>query len=456
MEISRHFVRVQGRRVHYRRCGSGPALLLIHQSPRSSAEYEPLLREWGRQFTCVAPDTPGFGESDPLAHADADIDAFAQALIDFLDAVGLPLVGAYGFHSGGIILLAAMRLASERFTALAIGGYAVWTPEERTLFAGAYLPPFQPQPYGEHLVWLWNRVLEQSWFFPWFAAEPRFRLGVAHDDVTRVDATVRDMLAAGDAYRVGYGAVLAAPRDIPPPDSVTPPVLITAYPGDPLHIHLERLGSLPPSWRAHSVATPAEQQAANLALLSQHPAPPPGPAENAAEGFVRLSTSAFAGLIHWRQPRPEPGALQIHAPGEALDLMRAGAGTAIDLPGHGLSDDWPGEAPTTWQPWGEVLAAAAEALGCEASAPPTFAIADPERCFPDLAPDRFGTYLICAWQIVRARQLFEPWYEANAAHARAFDPADLAPERLAREHRALLNARSARAYAIALKHKELG
>ena len=41
--ITRHYLTIKGRRVHYRRVGKGPPLLMIHQSPRSSAEYEPLM-----------------------------------------------------------------------------------------------------------------------------------------------------------------------------------------------------------------------------------------------------------------------------------------------------------------------------------------------------------------------------------------------------------------------------
>ena len=66
----------------------------------------------------------------------------------------------------------------------------------------------------------------------------------------RVDAVVRELLDAGDAYRAGYGAVLRAPRDIPPADAATPPVLITAYDGDPLQAHIDRLGAMPAGWRA--------------------------------------------------------------------------------------------------------------------------------------------------------------------------------------------------------------
>ena len=81
-----------------------------------------------------------------------------------------------------------------------------------------------------------------------------------------------EMLDAGDAYRLGYGAVLRAPRDIPPPDAVTPPVLITAYDGDPLQAHIDRLGAMPSGWAAAKVATPKEHQDRSLAFLKQMPA----------------------------------------------------------------------------------------------------------------------------------------------------------------------------------------
>jgi pimeloyl-ACP methyl ester carboxylesterase len=212
--ITRHFIDVRGRRVHYRRAGSGPPVLMVHQSPRSSAEYEPLMRRWAEHFTCIAPDTPGFGLSDPLPGT-PEIEDFADAIMAFVDAVGLGRVAAYGFHSGGIILVTALKRHPERFTGLAVGGYGVWTPAERAAFSETYLPPFRPSAYGEHLVWLWNRILEQSWFFPWYDVRPETRLPLASADPVAIDLAIRDMLDSGDAYRAGYGAVFRAGRDIP-------------------------------------------------------------------------------------------------------------------------------------------------------------------------------------------------------------------------------------------------
>ena len=418
MQITRHFVDIGTRRVHYRRCGEGPPLLMTHQSPRSSAEYEPLMRQWGVHFTCIAPDTPGFGQSDPLP-GDPDIGDFADALVATLDALGIGKVAAYGFHSGGIILVAALKRHPARFHGLAVGGYAVWTPEEMQVFADAYLPPFRPSDYGEHLTWLWNRILEQSWFFPWFDVRDATRLSVAHDDPARVDETVMDMLAAGDAYRAGYGAVLRAPRDIPEGDD-GPPVLITAYDGDPLQAHIDRLGTLPANWIARKVATPADQQAASLAFLAELPQGLSlAPNEPTDAGFVTVTTADFDGQLHWQ-------------------------GDHFDLPGFGLSDDWPGDAPTDWAPWQAVI----DALDRPVTLDP-LPQGDPDRLYPDLTPDRFGGHLTRAWSIARARILFDPWYEANAQHARAVDPAALDPQALARDTLNIVRARAAKALHIA-------
>ncbi|MFN3371042.1 MAG: alpha/beta fold hydrolase [Sphingomonadaceae bacterium] len=442
MRITRHFVEVDGRFVHYRRAGSGPPLLMVHQSPRSSAEYVPLMQEWGRRFTCIAPDTPGFGQSDPLHRPDATIDDFGDALVRLLDALGLAApVAAWGFHSGGIILMNLLRRHPGRLLRVAIGGYAIWTEAERALFAGRYLPPLLPMPYGEHLTWLWNRMLEQSWFFPWFAVDPAHRLPGAHDDVARVDQAVREMLDAGDAYRIGYGAVLAAPRDVPPPEATMPPVLITAYDGDPLQAHIDRLGPMPAGWSAHKVSTPAEQQALSLDFLSADPggAAPPV-AESARRGFAAVRTDLFEGLLHWRGA-PGETAL-VAAPGESAAL---GTGAAIDPPGHGLSDDWTGPAPATLGPWEAVLDSVSRQTGLVPRLPAA-SPGDAERLFPSLEPDRFGSHLTRAWAIVRAGRLFEPWYRADAAHARPFDPQHLDPARLAVAHLARLQARGARAW----------
>ncbi len=451
--ITRHYLTLGDRRVHYRKAGNGPPLLMIHQSPRSSAEYEPLMQQWGAHFTCIAPDTPGFGQSDPLPHPAPEIDDFADALIEFTDALGLEQISGYGFHSGGIFLVTAMKRHMAMFRTLAIGGYAIWTDAERAILGEAYIPPNPVKAYGEHLVWLWNRILEQSWYFPWYAPDDATRMPGANDDPARVHAIILEMLASGDSYRLGYGAVLRGPRDIPPPDAVTPPVLITAYDGDPLKAHIERLGVMPHGWEARPVATPQAHWDASLAHLLDHRATDPvALAEDDDAGFLAVRTDGFDGLVHWQGDRASRQ-LIIHAPGREGDLVTATGAIRIDLPGHGLSDPWPGPAPEDWAAWQAVTDAVAAHFGVTDIAFEPHPEGDPDRLYPDLTPDRFGNYLTRAWSIVRAQHIFAPWYAASKDNAIAIDSAALAPDRLAREHRALIRATAAKAWHIAYASK---
>ncbi|MFN2098527.1 alpha/beta fold hydrolase [Altererythrobacter sp. MF3-039] len=430
--ITRHILTIPetGRKVHYRRSGNGPVLLMAHQSPTSSKEYEPLMREWGGHFTCIAPDTPGFGQSDPLS-GEPEIGEFADALAEFVNAMGIAGCAAYGFHSGGIILVGAVKRYPKLFSCLAVGGYAIWTDDEMRIFGESYLPEFRPSAYGEHLAWLWNRVLEQSWFFPWFDTRDEARLPGPHSDLERASLTVTCLLDSGSAYRAGYGAVLRAPRDIPDADAPTPPVLITAYQGDPLQPHIDRLGEMPANWSARKVKTPSDQQAASLAFLQQHAAPGDSPdlPEDPTEGWVSVGDA----LIHWRGT---PGARRLitHAPADELSDPGADE-IAIDVPGHGLSDDVGDIALSVEQ--------AADALGASEIVWATPPQGDTDLLYPDVSPHRFGEHLQRAWGAARAEVFFKPWYVASRDNAIPVNQEALEPAALALRARARLRAGAA-------------
>lgn len=469
MKITRHFLDVNGRTVHYRACGSGPVLLLIHQSPRSSAEYERLMLKWGEHFTCIAPDSPGYGQSDPLEIELPDINDMGDGLIEFLDAIGLEKVGAYGFHTGGAIAMNAHVRYPGRFVAFVTGGYPIWTEEEMALFAAEYLPEFKPSAYGEHLAWLWSRILEQSWFFPWFKIEMDARLARPHDDVTRVDAIVHEMLDSGDFYRRGYRAALSAGSDIPSPMTVSNPVLIATYRADPLFPHLARLPVLPAGWSVESVESPTALEELALEFLQRFPLPSYAELKSDKDrGFVSVNTPTFSGVIHWCG-NLSAETLFLHGPGESMELLPDCEGLLIDLPGHGLSSDF--SVPADLSSWADVIVGATQELGAtrlikvvghqlsallalkvgaalgagSVSGTDAHIPVDGEAWIaaqPDLTPDRFGGYLQRAWQVIRARQFFWPWFEVKGSNAIPFAESQTSPTYLAIAHRALMRARS--------------
>ena len=105
--ISTKFQTVTGkfgeREGRYLTSGSGPVIFLLHQSPKSADEYKPLMDLWSNDFTMIAPDTPGFGASDPLESDQVTIEDIAEATIELADALGIDEFGLYGFHTGAII-----------------------------------------------------------------------------------------------------------------------------------------------------------------------------------------------------------------------------------------------------------------------------------------------------------------------------------------------------------------
>lgn len=85
--------------VHYRVAGAGPAVLLLHDSPRSSRLHEPLMKVLASRFRVYALDTPGYGNSDPLPCANPTIPDFAEALGATLDTMGLAQAPIYATHT---------------------------------------------------------------------------------------------------------------------------------------------------------------------------------------------------------------------------------------------------------------------------------------------------------------------------------------------------------------------
>ena len=117
--ITRHFASITmgrwgARQVHYRRAGSGPVVIMFHQSPLSSRDMLAAMERWKTHFTCIAPDSPGFGLSDPLAVASADMRDFADAAIEFMDALGIERAAVYGFHTGAMISAAIAPTTTSR------------------------------------------------------------------------------------------------------------------------------------------------------------------------------------------------------------------------------------------------------------------------------------------------------------------------------------------------------
>jgi pimeloyl-ACP methyl ester carboxylesterase len=107
--------------VHYRREGHGAPLLLLGASGRSSRMFVPLAGMLAADFDVIAPDTPGFGLSAPLAKGTSILD-LAACFIELLDRLGIARAHIYGLHTGNKIATAMAVRWPDRVGRIILAG----------------------------------------------------------------------------------------------------------------------------------------------------------------------------------------------------------------------------------------------------------------------------------------------------------------------------------------------
>lgn len=118
------YVTVHGHRRAYVRTGSGPALLLLHGLACDHSTWEPVIESLSRNFTVIAPDLLGHGDS-AKPRADYSVGGYANGMRDLLTVLGIDTVTVVGHSFGGGV---AMQFAyqyperTDRIVLVASGG----------------------------------------------------------------------------------------------------------------------------------------------------------------------------------------------------------------------------------------------------------------------------------------------------------------------------------------------
>jgi pimeloyl-ACP methyl ester carboxylesterase len=110
-------VHANGAAFHVARTGIGQALLLLHGWPEFWLTWELVMRRLAADFTLIAPDLRGFGDSEKPAHP-FGADDHAADMIAVLDALGVDKVGVVGHDIGGAIMQPLARRVPDRLLGL--------------------------------------------------------------------------------------------------------------------------------------------------------------------------------------------------------------------------------------------------------------------------------------------------------------------------------------------------
>jgi pimeloyl-ACP methyl ester carboxylesterase len=191
--IRRAFADLSIGQVHHAQCGAvdAPAVLLLHQTPRSWLEYRDVLALVGQRFRAIAMDTPGFGDSVALPGL-ASIEGFAAIALELLDALSIARAHVVGHHTGGVIAIEIAAAQPSRVASLVLSS----TPFTNDAFRAARrerptIDAVEPSGDGSHLAALWRK---RQPFYP--AGQPEL-----------LEAFVRDALKVTGDVEGGHRAV---------------------------------------------------------------------------------------------------------------------------------------------------------------------------------------------------------------------------------------------------------
>jgi pimeloyl-ACP methyl ester carboxylesterase len=215
--ITRRFVEVPAGTIHCAIAGTGPSVLLLHQTPRSWDEYRDVLPLLGSGFQAIAMDTIGFGDSSKPPLGSDSIERWAEVTISLADALGIEKLSVVGHHTGAAIAIELAAAYPDRIDAAVLSAAPLIDARFRARHSG---PPridnVIPRPDGSHLGELWR--IRQPWYPP--------------GDVDLLERFIVDAIKAGPRAAEGHAVVARYVMETRLP-LIRCPVLVIAPSADP-------------------------------------------------------------------------------------------------------------------------------------------------------------------------------------------------------------------------------
>ena len=132
VKLTKRYASSPAGQIHHVTCGSGAPLVLLGPAPRSWRAFEQMFPLLAGDFHLIAPDPPGFGNSDPPS-ADATMKEIAASVVAVLDDLGIGRAHVYGHNTGRLIAAALAAHWPARVDRLIIAGPTfTLIPEQET------------------------------------------------------------------------------------------------------------------------------------------------------------------------------------------------------------------------------------------------------------------------------------------------------------------------------------
>ena len=210
----------------------------------------------------IAPDTPGYGASDPLPEPPADsgspgphsgpatdLSVYTNWLLEFIRTLGLERAGLYGSATGAQIAIEFARAYPETTRFVVLDNVAHFTSEERERMLARYFPDLSPRADGGHLGEAWSMVRGLWQWFPWYQQDEDHRIAepaAVSDEI--LQRMLVDHLCPGRNYARAYRAALRN-EDAARVQGIAVPVRIIRWEGSLLRRYADRFDDF--GWSAN-------------------------------------------------------------------------------------------------------------------------------------------------------------------------------------------------------------
>ena len=218
--------------IHYREIGEtngGPPLVCLHQSPKSSLEFDAFMQVAGHSRHVIAFDYPGCGMSDcPSSEHAVTIPYYADIIASALDSLQFKQADLIGNHTGAMVAASLADVHPGRVRSIAMISAPILNDEEQSEFEHYFVPvPLDLE--GTRFSQSWARVVKH--------AGP----GMTLEMLAR---SFMQNTMAGDAYEWGHAAAFSWADSFADTLSRLEHRILVLNPADDLESHTARAENL--------------------------------------------------------------------------------------------------------------------------------------------------------------------------------------------------------------------
>jgi len=161
--VKRHFINAKHGQLHLRVAGeatSQPAILCLHMMPKSGRVFTKVMRELAKNRLVIAPDYPGYGESDPYRDIlQPRVEDYVATVKEVVTQFDLDVIDLVGYHTGSMVSVALAHQEPELVRKVVNLSAPLFNTSEVEQFL-KYYSAVPLDENGTRFKTMWDRVIQ--------------------------------------------------------------------------------------------------------------------------------------------------------------------------------------------------------------------------------------------------------------------------------------------------------